>query len=201
MYERHRACLCTRFNSESSPLDQAGGRMAVSTSAVNEWRSSAPARQPSNLYRSLPSRRTNSRFFSERQTSRCLRIIDYRTCKRRPRSKNYRAFRANGRAQPIGWDTAGNERTAEEHPPDEIRTDCERRWEMGGLYFYGTFADLLVGKEANDIVAEFVRGKIRERVKTPNWPTRCHRIPYLAASGFVRIQAISKLITEVMSRW
>jgi cyclohexanone monooxygenase len=38
---------------------------------------------------------------------------------------------------------------------------------MGGLYFYGTFADLLVGKEANDIVAEFVRGKIRERVKDP----------------------------------
>ena len=81
--------------------------------------------------------------------------------------KNYRAFRANGRAQPIGWDTAGNERTAEEHTPEEIRTECERRWEMGGLYFYGTFADLLVGKEANDIVAEFVRGKIRERVKDP----------------------------------
>ena len=81
--------------------------------------------------------------------------------------KNYRAFRANGRAQPIGWDTAGNERTAEEHTPDEIRTECERRWEMGGLYFYGTFADLLVGKEANDIVAEFVRGKIRERVADP----------------------------------
>ena len=81
--------------------------------------------------------------------------------------KNYRAFRANGRAQPIAWDAAGNERTVEEHTPDEIRAECERRWEMGGLYFYGTFADLLVGKEANDIVAEFVRGKIRERVEDP----------------------------------
>jgi cation diffusion facilitator CzcD-associated flavoprotein CzcO len=81
--------------------------------------------------------------------------------------KDYRAFRENGRAQPIAWDTAGNERTAEEHTPEEILAECERRWDMGGLYFYGTFADLLVGKEANDIVAEFVRSKIRERVEDP----------------------------------
>lgn len=80
---------------------------------------------------------------------------------------NYRAFRELGRAQPIAWDTAGNERLAEEHTPEELRAECERRWNMGGLYFYGTFADLLVGQQANDIVAEFVRSKIRERVKDP----------------------------------
>ena len=79
----------------------------------------------------------------------------------------YREFRAHGRAQPIAWDTAGNELNADEHSPEEIQAECERRWEMGGLYFYGTFADLLVGAEANEIVAEFVRGKIRERVNDP----------------------------------
>ena len=79
----------------------------------------------------------------------------------------YPEFRAHGRAQGVGWDTNNNERLAEEHTPEELRAECERRWEMGGLYFYGTFADLLVGKEANDIVAAFVREKTRERIKDP----------------------------------
>lgn len=79
----------------------------------------------------------------------------------------YREFREHGRAQGIAWDTAGNERLAEEHTADELRAECERRWAMGGLYFYGTFADLIISKEANDIVAAFVRQKTRERVKDP----------------------------------
>ena len=79
----------------------------------------------------------------------------------------YREFRELGKAQGVGWDTSNNERTAEEHSADEVRAECERRWEMGGLYFYGTFADLLINAEANRIVAEFVQEKTRERIKDP----------------------------------
>ena len=79
----------------------------------------------------------------------------------------YREFRDHGKAQGVGWDTSNNERTAEEHSEDELRAECERRWDMGGLYFYGTFADLLINAEANRIVAEFVQEKTRERIKDP----------------------------------
>jgi cation diffusion facilitator CzcD-associated flavoprotein CzcO len=40
-------------------------------------------------------------------------------------------------------------------------------WKQGGLAVLGTFSDLLVNPEANEHVAEFVRGKIGEIVKDP----------------------------------
>jgi cation diffusion facilitator CzcD-associated flavoprotein CzcO len=50
----------------------------------------------------------------------------------------------------------------------EARTrEYERRWRHGGLWFLGAYKDLMVDQEANDTAAEFVRGKIRERVRDP----------------------------------
>ena len=43
----------------------------------------------------------------------------------------------------------------------------EDAWKQGGLAMLGTFSDLLVNEEANEHVAEFVRGKIGEMVKDP----------------------------------
>jgi cation diffusion facilitator CzcD-associated flavoprotein CzcO len=43
----------------------------------------------------------------------------------------------------------------------------EDAWQMGGLAMLGTFSDLLANPEANEEVAEFVRGKISEVVKNP----------------------------------
>ena len=44
----------------------------------------------------------------------------------------------------------------------------EKFWVIGGNDFiYGSFDDILSDKEANDIVAEFIRSKIRETVKDP----------------------------------
>jgi len=40
-------------------------------------------------------------------------------------------------------------------------------WEEGGLAILGLFSDLLFDQEANDIVADFVRGKIGETVNDP----------------------------------
>ena len=44
----------------------------------------------------------------------------------------------------------------------------EKFWAIGGNYFiYGSFDDIHSNKQANDIVAEFIRSKIRETVKDP----------------------------------
>jgi cyclohexanone monooxygenase len=52
--------------------------------------------------------------------------------------------------------------------PAEARTrEYERRWQRGGLSFLGAYKDLMVEQEANDTAADFVRDKIREKVKDP----------------------------------
>ncbi len=43
----------------------------------------------------------------------------------------------------------------------------EEAWAHSGLAFIGLFADTLVNQQANDVVADFVRRKIREVVKDP----------------------------------
>ena len=81
--------------------------------------------------------------------------------------QNYAALRATAKQQFVAFDSHANEKAATEMSPEEIRAELERRWAMGGLNFYGGFADLLVNKHTNDIVADFVRDKIAERVKDP----------------------------------
>jgi cyclohexanone monooxygenase len=50
---------------------------------------------------------------------------------------------------------------------EERQKEYERRWQSGGLCFYTAFNDLLIDPRANESLAEFVRGKIRERVNDP----------------------------------
>ena len=80
---------------------------------------------------------------------------------------NYATHRARAKKQPLAWDTHHNETPATELKPDEIRAECERRWEMGGLFWYGSFADMLFNQETNDTVSDFIREKIRGMVKDP----------------------------------
>jgi cyclohexanone monooxygenase len=79
----------------------------------------------------------------------------------------YAEFRARDREQAIAFDVEANELNAADMSPEELRAECERRWKLGGLYFFGTFADMLEDQEANDVIARFVRDKIREKVKDP----------------------------------
>jgi cation diffusion facilitator CzcD-associated flavoprotein CzcO len=51
--------------------------------------------------------------------------------------------------------------------PAQRQQLLEDAWKQGGLAMLGTFSDLLVNEEANEHVAEFVRGKIGEVVKDP----------------------------------
>lgn len=80
---------------------------------------------------------------------------------------DYDTYRALGKSQDVAWDTAPNEKAASEMSDAEILAECERRWEKGALYWYGAFPDLLVDQNTNDIVAEFVRGKVRAMVTDP----------------------------------
>ena len=63
---------------------------------------------------------------------------------------------------------APNNRSALDCTAAERLADYELRWRNGGLAYYSSYIDLLTNQAANDTLAEFVRGKIRERVKDPH---------------------------------
>jgi cyclohexanone monooxygenase len=50
---------------------------------------------------------------------------------------------------------------------DERQQRFEDRWALGGLGFNGAFGDLGLSEEANNLAAEFVRGKVKEIVDDP----------------------------------
>jgi cyclohexanone monooxygenase len=68
---------------------------------------------------------------------------------------------------PFGFDVQYNEKSALEATPEERAAEFEERWKHGGLPFLGCYSDLLYDKAANELAAEFIRGKIREIVKDP----------------------------------
>ncbi len=79
------------------------------------------------------------------------------------------AFRAaNGQAQAgFGAKYGMAEKLATEVSADERNQRFEERWALGGLPFFGAFADLMVDPAANEAAADFVRAKIRAIVKDP----------------------------------
>ena len=50
---------------------------------------------------------------------------------------------------------------------EQRKAEYDRRWAAGGLCFYTAFNDLLIDAKSNETLAEYVRGKIRERVHDP----------------------------------
>ena len=51
--------------------------------------------------------------------------------------------------------------------PEERERELEKRWQLGGFNYQYAFTDALTDPDANEIAAEFVRDKIRVRVKDP----------------------------------
>lgn len=80
---------------------------------------------------------------------------------------NYAQLRQSASQQFSGNELFSNPRLGSEMTDEEIREECERRWDMGGLYWYGAFADLLLDQNINDKVADFFREKVREIVTDP----------------------------------
>ena len=80
---------------------------------------------------------------------------------------NYPAMRARARKTMTGIDFDYSDAMAMETSPEERRREYEARWQRGGLSFLGAYKDLMVDENANNTAAEFVRAKIREKVRDP----------------------------------
>jgi len=81
--------------------------------------------------------------------------------------RNYAGIRAAARNSALGGVRPSTTRPFFSLPPDQRRALMEDSWQRGGLAFLGTFSDLLTNPEANEQVAEFVRGKIDTVVENP----------------------------------
>ena len=81
--------------------------------------------------------------------------------------RNYAGIRQVARNSPLGGVRPQSTRPFFSVTPEQRRALMEDSWARGGLAFLGTFSDLLINPEANEQVAEFVRGKISEVVTDP----------------------------------
>ncbi len=70
-------------------------------------------------------------------------------------------FRGHGRPPEPG------DHSVEQYSPEQQQARLAERWEDGGAGLSSTFAEVLVDLKANEIVAEFVRDRIRETVHDP----------------------------------
>ena len=79
----------------------------------------------------------------------------------------YAQYRDDNNHTALGADWGYRTDLAMDSTPQEREAEYESRWARGGLSIYGSYADLLSDRAANDTAAEFVRGKIRQIVKDP----------------------------------
>lgn len=81
--------------------------------------------------------------------------------------RNYAGIRESARNSAVGGTRPQSTRAFFSVTPKQRQVLLEDAWKQGGLSMLGTFADLMVNEEANEHVAEFVRGKIGEVVTDP----------------------------------
>ncbi len=81
----------------------------------------------------------------------------------------YREYRQHARESFLGVPIAGTGRPALAEPPAQVQANLAQKWrDGGGMPFLGAYTDVLVDRAANDIVAEFMRDRIRETVADPD---------------------------------
>lgn len=76
--------------------------------------------------------------------------------------KQSQLFGGDGAGSPLGAP-----QSAASYTPEEQQARLEAQWLVGGQRFHVVFADQTTNRAANDIVADFVRAKIRETVADP----------------------------------
>ena len=81
--------------------------------------------------------------------------------------RNLPAMRVAARNSPLGGVRPASTRPYFSLPPEQRVAIMESAWQNGGHTFLGSFSDLMQNEEANEQVAEFVRGKISEVVTDP----------------------------------
>ncbi len=67
----------------------------------------------------------------------------------------------------FGSELPPNRQSALDATPEELEAAFEERWRIGGFGLLGAFHDILLDARANELAAEFVRGKIRQTVHDP----------------------------------
>ena len=85
----------------------------------------------------------------------------------RETKRDYAKFREISRSSICGDFADENVMVLLDATPEERERELEKRWQLGGFNYQYAFADALTDPDANEIAAEFVRDKIRERVKDP----------------------------------
>jgi cation diffusion facilitator CzcD-associated flavoprotein CzcO len=80
---------------------------------------------------------------------------------------HYPSLRAAARASALGGVRPAGNRAFFSLPKHQRLGLMEDAWKNGGHAVLGTFSDLMTNPDANEQVAEFVRGKISEVVKDP----------------------------------
>jgi cation diffusion facilitator CzcD-associated flavoprotein CzcO len=93
---------------------------------------------------------------------------------------DYAGFRARNRKaySGFGCELTPRPSSALDASAEERAAAFEERWRIGGLGLLSTFRDLLTSPAANELAAEFVRGKIRQIVRDPDTADRlCPRHP------------------------
>jgi cyclohexanone monooxygenase len=80
----------------------------------------------------------------------------------------YREYRQDARGSFLGVPIAGTGRPVLAEPAERVQRNLMERWRAGGgMPFLGAYTDVLVDRAANEIVAEFMRDRIRETVADP----------------------------------
>jgi cyclohexanone monooxygenase len=80
----------------------------------------------------------------------------------------YRQYRKEARESFLGVPIAGTGRPLLGEPPEDVQRTFAERWRAGGgMPFLGAYTDLLTDQAANDVIAEFMRMRIREIVHDP----------------------------------
>ncbi len=82
--------------------------------------------------------------------------------------ENWEQYKANMAVSSLGMPYPMSERSALDDTPEQRNALYEKLWAEGGLHMlFNSYYDLLTNLEANQTLAEFVRGKIRDTVRDP----------------------------------
>jgi cyclohexanone monooxygenase len=85
----------------------------------------------------------------------------------REMKRNYPALRRKSRHSYAGDYADEGTMTILELSPEQREIEFEKRWQQGGFNFQYAFRDIMESEAANHLAAEFVRRKIREKVRDP----------------------------------
>lgn len=82
--------------------------------------------------------------------------------------RDWEEIKAKMLAHPGGFPVATHSRSALDATPEERNALYEKLWQIGGFrFFLESYNDIALSEEANNSLADFVRGKIRQIVRDP----------------------------------